>query len=557
MRLVVSVLALTMVLGCATVRAGGVEHNQAAVDSRAQSFNHYIRAIMLQREGKYEKSLDEMRQALDYDPDSLPITLRLVWGYYRLEDYENALDMCQKAQKLAPKEPGIWTLMGRIYEKLDRYDDAADAFRHAAAMSPDNTLQYEAVIDAEEHGNDTVGAIEVYERLLKMHPDNAQLQFRLGLTLVRINDLEEARPHLEKALTLAPDLTRAKYVLGLVYYDLEDYDHAAKMFRLVRDKVAEFPNANKYLAGALLHQGRLDDALEVLKAHVSQGEANAKERLAYMYLCLRAGHYDAAAAAVPPNHAPIIGTILRAMVRQGKGEPVKPLLETLDKITGDVDHECQEYLNDLVFVFGEDDVSAHFLPSLEKLRQLGIQSRNLDLVYVRTLMGLDRNDDAEKVLQALLKRNGSDFLAHTYLSTIYEQANRFKDAEKQLQACLRIKPDDHNTMNTLGYLYAEHNTKLDEAEKLLQKALELDPGNPYYLDSLGWVYYRKGDADKAVDYIRRAIYSMDSDDPILREHLGDAYLLKGDKKKAISEWERSLRLDPDLKEVKEKLDRYR
>jgi len=243
-----------------------------------------------------------------------------------------------------------------------------------------------------------------------------------------------------------------------------------------------------------------------------------------------------------------------------------PLLESLDSVEGDVDAECQDYLMELLFLFGEKETGGRLEQTLADMRQEGIRSRRLDTVLARTLMALDRHEEAETVMLEALEAYGPNKWLHYYLAEVYEGRGRFRLAEKHLKACLRLDPQDADVMNFLGYLYAEENVKLDKAERLLVRALKIEPDSGFYLDSLGWVYYRKAKrswfhrewyADKAVELIRQAVLAMDTDDAILRDHLGDAYLLKGDVDKAVAEWKRALRLDPELEGVEEKIDKHR
>jgi Flp pilus assembly protein TadD len=154
----------------------------------------------------------------------------------------------------------------------------------------------------------------------------------------------------------------------------------------------------------------------------------------------------------------------------------------------------------------------------------------------------------------LLEKNDPDPKAiHYYLAIAFDELNDFLEAEKHLLAYIAISPEDADVLNFLGYMYAEENVKIDEAEQLLKRALAMDPTNPYYLDSMGWVYYRQGKGQQAVENIQNAIYGMDNDDAVLRDHLGDAYMLIGDTMRARKEWERALRLDPEIEGVREKL----
>jgi tetratricopeptide (TPR) repeat protein len=556
MRVIVPCLCAALFVGCASMSAVRNDANADVLAARKESYTHFIRSQMLQREGHFEEALEEMRKAAETADDPLPILRRLIWGYYRLNDFEGALEMSIKSVEAAPEDGTLWTVTGRLYEQLGRYDEAADAFRKAVELSPEDDLQYEEVIEAELQGNDMVGAIEMYERLVIMHPENAQLQYRLGLALVRINDLKGAQPHLEKALVLDSSLDQAKYILGLVYLETNDFEAAERTLRALQDSESEFPRAQQYLAAALAQMGRPAEAADIFSNRIENGEADADEHVALMYLGWRLGRFDTGMGALPPTGAPIFGTFMRALLLKSSGEAFDTVLATLDMVEGNLDGEIRAYLSELSFLFGEEDLAQHLAPAMEDLCEQAPTSRVAAILHGRLLMNLKRYKDAEKVLRAVVETHGPDFMVETTLALIYDELDRFPEAEVHLKSCLTLRPDDHSTMNTLGYLYAEENIKLDEAEDLLERAINMDPGNPYYLDSIGWVHYRRGEAEKAIDYIRRSIIRMGSDDAVLRDHLGDAYLLNGEKDRAVAEWRRARRLDPELEGVEKKLNRY-
>ncbi|MFA6240170.1 MAG: tetratricopeptide repeat protein, partial [Candidatus Hydrogenedentales bacterium] len=366
-----------------------------------------------------------------------------------------------------------------------------------------------------------------------------------------------AKAAFEKALGLDAALSQARLLLGVCLLELGDPAAATEQFRLYLKQSPDDDEGRQYLAGALGQQKQYQAAADELKAVVAKGNAKPQLSLDLMYLLIRAGKYDEASEAAPPEGAPILGTLLRACARKSASQPFRPLLDSLDSIEGEIDSECSDYLSSMLFRYGKDDVGEFIVTILKAFRDEGVKSKNVDIVLARTYINLEKDAEAGEVLEAALTQYGPDKWLHYYLGTVYEALDKFKDAEKHLKATLALDPEDSEVMNYLGYMYAENDMKLDEAEKLLSQALSIQPGNAFYLDSQGWIYYRQGKADLALESIRKAIATMTSDDAVLRDHLGDVYLLKGDKNRAVGEWVRANRLDPKLEGVQEKIDKYR
>jgi tetratricopeptide (TPR) repeat protein len=99
-----------------------------------------------------------------------------------------------------------------------------------------------------------------------------------------------------------------------------------------------------------------------------------------------------------------------------------------------------------------------------------------------------------------------------------------------------------NTMNFLGYMWLEQNTKLDKAGELITKANELLPETPAYIDSLGWFHYKKGNYPGALKELQRAealLVPIAPEDAEILEHIGLTHQALGDKAKALDYLERA------------------
>lgn len=525
---------------------------------RAEAFSHFLAATMLERRGSMDQAIAEMRAAADLEPDSSSLTLRLIRAYVRNQDYDNARAMAERAVTQIPGNANLWVVLGEIYHQLNNYDKAVDAFQKAIEIDPANVLGYGALVSVEEKTNDLVAALDIYQRLAQMTPDSAGVHFQLGLCLVRINDNDNALPTLERALELNPNLTRAHYLIGAIHLERGANEEAAGHLEqyLQQSNLPDAEQAREQLAAAFARMGRYDESLEQLDLLLESPAAETRHHLERMYVLLRAGKAPRALEVVPPDDTPILGAFFRALARKKIGEPYQAAFTALDTIDGNVDEETNSFLNELLYLYSDNDAGKFLVGELTALRNEGIQSNVVDMLLARTLMNIDRYEEAIPVLLGVLEHQGPQRAAHFDLATCYELIKKVPDAETHLKACLEIDPEDPEIMNFLGYMYAVNKMKLDEAEKLLTRALELDPDNGYYLDSLGWIYYQMGNADKALDFLKKAVLAAESDDAELRDHLGDIYLLKGNAEKALAEWRRANRLNPKLDGVKEKIDQH-
>jgi Flp pilus assembly protein TadD len=128
----------------------------------------------------------------------------------------------------------------------------------------------------------------------------------------------------------------------------------------------------------------------------------------------------------------------------------------------------------------------------------------------------------------------------------FEESDHWPDAERDLQAALKQRPDEPELLNFLGYSWIDRGVKLKEGMAMVQKAVTLQPGSGAMIDSLGWAYYRLGDYPTAVEKLEAAIL-LEPGDPDVNNHLGDAYWRVGRKIEAGFQWRHVLALDPPEK----------
>jgi uncharacterized protein HemY len=131
-------------------------------------------------------------------------------------------------------------------------------------------------------------------------------------------------------------------------------------------------------------------------------------------------------------------------------------------------------------------------------------------------------------------------------------------AAEQLKALLAREPDNATYNNDLGYIWADHDMKLEESERLIRKAIEedrkarrkanpglkpeLDKDNPAYLDSLGWVLFKQKKYKEAKKYLEEAVQAEQGKHLEIYDHLGDVHKALGEKAAAVKAWKEGLKV---------------
>ncbi|MHB8529542.1 MAG: tetratricopeptide repeat protein [Caulobacteraceae bacterium] len=160
----------------------------------------------------------------------------------------------------------------------------------------------------------------------------------------------------------------------------------------------------------------------------------------------------------------------------------------------------------------------------------------------------ERYDESAEILDRLIRKAGDhpDWRLLYMRAAAYQQTGRWPDAERDLETALKLKPDEPELLNFLGYSWIDRGENLKQAILMIQKAVDQNPQSGAMLDSLGWGYYRLGDYTTAVEKLEAAV-ALDAADPDVNNHLGDAYWRVGRKTEAQYQWKRVLTLDPNAK----------
>lgn len=130
----------------------------------------------------------------------------------------------------------------------------------------------------------------------------------------------------------------------------------------------------------------------------------------------------------------------------------------------------------------------------------------------------------------------------------YERSKRWPEAEADLKEALRLKPDDPQVLNYLGYSWVDQGINLDKALDMIRTAVDLKPEDGYIVDSLGWAYFRLGRYEEAVTQLERAV-ELKPADPVLNDHYGDALWMAGRKLEAHFQWNHARDLGPEKDEL--------
>ncbi len=126
---------------------------------------------------------------------------------------------------------------------------------------------------------------------------------------------------------------------------------------------------------------------------------------------------------------------------------------------------------------------------------------------------------------------------------VAERLDRLDILEQDLQQILQREPDNAQTLNALGYTWADRKQNLEQAFDYIQRAYAQLPEDAAVVDSMGWIHYRLGNHEEALSYLRRA-YELDPQGEIAA-HLVEVLFVMGDDAAAKALFAEAIERHPD------------
>lgn len=476
------------------------------------------------------------------------------------KDFQAALVASQRWAELDPTSIDPQKHLGVLHLRLGNYEASASAFEKFLSLLAErgqgtSSRLYEVAAAILVRETDTEGALAVMRLLAKRVPDDAGAQEAYARMAFSSGNAEES-------------LAAAKRLLAA-------------------DKANR--HANVIVANALLAEGKPQEAVAQLKAALELAPDDHQLRLAYARILLQAkdpklarAEFERLAQDVPDN-ADVLYALALLALQAGENDKAEPLLKQLVEM-GKRASDAAYYLARIASQAGDFDAALKWFKAvksgdfadesrvqvaavladqgkldearahLKELRQS--DSKLLERSY---LIEAGMLAEAEMTTQAIALLDEAIGIRPTNIDMLYtrgllaETLGDLQTLERDLRRILELDPDHVDSLNALGYTFADHNLRLQEAFELIERALKLRPNEPAILDSMGWVHYRLGNLDDAERYLRKALES-DYDGEIAA-HLGEVLWKKEQHDDAKAVLDEALSRDPDDQALQQTFER--
>jgi len=403
-----------------------------------------------------------------------------------------------------------------------------------------------------EGEGDNAGALAALQRAAVAEPKSAEVRAEIAAFQMRHNQRGEAEKAAREAIAIDQDNVEANRVLGLILASNADREstNAQLITTYVREAITHLErattgtagvsdlNSNFTLAGLYLRNSQPEKATQAMARVLSQNPGSRQARLRM-----------AQAQALSKDLRGAITTLEEIV----DDEPaVAAALAQYQKEAGLLREAAESYTRALAVNPTNRQIKALRILTLYDLKDFAqaaalaaeAQKQHPDdpqfpRLQASALYAAGEMPKAITVLEGTIAAFPRDVPTRLVLSDMYQKAKRFPDAERVLRQMLATDPTNTDALNSLGYMLANNNDRLDEAIRLVNQALQKEPGNGAYLDSLGWAHFKKGNLDEAEKYLMEANVRLPKNAEVL-DHIGDLHARRSRWQQAIESWSQAL-----------------
>ena len=237
--------------------------------------------LLYQESGDYGKAIDVLSQAVSFYPDNAYLHFNLGNFYLTLQQYSRAIICYKKSLSLQPnqaithynlgkalllsgyKDKAITAMedAGKIYFGSYQYNQAVDVYRELVELAPEKISVHIGLADSLERCGELQEAIEKYQSILKIEPDNPDIYLRLGN--IYIDDQpDRAIDYYNQALKIVPDSAALYCCLGVVLKKQGKFDLAVSEFNHATELKPELSEAYYNLGLTYFEKGDIKSAAE-------------------------------------------------------------------------------------------------------------------------------------------------------------------------------------------------------------------------------------------------------------------------------------------------------
>ena len=512
----------------------------------APAYYHFLQGYLAELANDVPKAVFEYRAALQFDPKSVSLRVRLAVLQFLSGNMQRAVATLDRIQTTRVQDAGVLAEMAKIYAGGGKFDRALGLYDEAIRVNPEREETYFDKGVLLLNLKRPLQAEAVFVQGIAHAPESHFGHFYRGKAFEAQGKGTEAKEAYRQAINRAERFEPAYQALLNLYESDGDLQEAIQLYQQFVSSVKPRGNTfRKDFIRFLVNQKDFERALDILDQMIVDDPKDVKVQIqkALVYVEMKDPH-----RAITDLKRIVQAHPSELRVRDYLGW----LYEQIDDVEGAIEayrtnidmdptfYDSRIHLGILLYRLTRYDEAV-----LHLTRAAGLKPGNpqTHLLLGLSYLQAEEFEQATSAFEKGLEYHPKDESLRFNLGAAYDRLDRFSDVVREMEAVLALNPDHTDALNYLGYSYADRGINGEEAVALTRRAVALKPDNGAYVDSLGWALFKVGRVAEALQEIQRAA-ELVKDDPVIFEHLGEIYLTQEHQEAAKNAWIWALTLDP-------------
>ncbi|HUU18521.1 MAG TPA: DNA-directed RNA polymerase subunit alpha C-terminal domain-containing protein [Sedimentisphaerales bacterium] len=223
--------------------AEAVEKLQKANDCKEK---YIYLAFALRRIREFEKAIENLQKSLDYEADTLSITLEKTDTYRHARDFDAAAKELKACKNFENVSAEYHYQLGRLQEVQGLYEEAMDNYKTALELSPNHQRALFHLAFRYDLSGDEEAAIDYYRQIASSSP--VYVNALLNLTVLYEDNSQydkaakcvdmvlETHPNHQRAILFNKDIESSK----TMFYDEEKEEKKTRKTQILETPISDF-----------------------------------------------------------------------------------------------------------------------------------------------------------------------------------------------------------------------------------------------------------------------------------------------------------------------------
>ena len=463
-------------------------------------------------QGKSKMALDYIRKAVELEPTNVWYNTLMAECLVNEKRYAETIRLYERLLKAYPERIDIYyelataqLLLGKRKDALKTYNNLESRIGITEDISVQKVRIYKSLGNVDQSVNEI-------SKLIKAFPNEGKYYGMLG-------EIYQENGRNEKALETYNSLLKVDPDNAYVHLSLAGY------YRVINENDKSFNEMKMAFSNPALD---IDTKVKILLSYYTLSENNAAMKSQAIELCEILAHVHANDA---KSHSVYGDFLYRDKLLEKAREQYRAAI-ALDK-------EKYPLWNQLLIINSElNDFESMLKESEEAMELFPNQPVTYWLNGIANYQ-LKKYKESIEVLKLgiTLVIDNKPLLGQFYscLGDVEYKNKNYTASDQAFGKALEMDSINVQVLNNYSYYLSLREEKLEAAERMSKKSNELEPNNNSFQDTYGWILYQMGKYQEAKLWIEKAIQNGGNNSVII-EHYGDILYKLGEEKKAIQMW---------------------